>query len=92
MDAPLHFGVTPATIDQYPVRRLTGSAWVVQINIDRPQQLITVANLGAVVREFATGESLILQTNWSDFAHETKYRMNCPGSVGNWPIGVWIGA
>ncbi|MDH3650146.1 MAG: cyclase family protein [Saprospiraceae bacterium] len=78
MDAPLHFGVNDRGIDTYAVDRFFGRAWVIRIPIHEPQQLISVADLGMVSSTFNTGDSLLLNTKWDQYAGEVKYRDELP--------------
>ena len=78
MDAPLHFEASDRTIDQYPVSRFIGKAWVVTIKVDQASQLHTVEDLGEVASTFQAGDSLIIKTNWSQFENEDKYREQLP--------------
>jgi len=78
MDAPLHFEASDQTIDQYPVSSFIGKAWKVKIPVDQDQQLLTVKDLGEVADIFAPGDSLLLETGWSRFVEEQKYRDKMP--------------
>ncbi|MFK7936442.1 MAG: cyclase family protein [Saprospiraceae bacterium] len=78
MDAPWHFGIAGATIDQFTPEQLMGEAWVVSIPIRVPQQLLTVADLGAVATSLQAGDSLLLRTNWHQFLGHSKYRNELP--------------
>ena len=78
MDAPLHFEAAPGTIDQYPVASFIGKAWLVRIPIAQPSQLLTVDDLEPVWPGFQPGDSLIIQTEWSQFENTAKYRDEMP--------------
>lgn len=78
MDAPLHFGIGETSIDQYPPSRLMGKAWVVNIPIHEPQQLLTIEDLGDLTDHFRRGESLLIRTEWSQFVGLKKYRSELP--------------
>ena len=78
MDAPFHFGVSDATIDQYDPSDLMGPAWVVHIPIHQSKQLLTVEVLGEVIHQFNPGDSLLLRTDWSQFLGQSKYRNELP--------------
>ncbi|GJM30292.1 MAG: cyclase [Cyclobacteriaceae bacterium] len=89
MDAPLHFEATEETIDQYPVSRFFGKAWLAKVPLNKPGQLIEVDHLGEVKEHFQPGESLLLETQWSQYVGESKYRDEMPRiSVGlaNWCV------
>ena len=78
MDAPLHFGVSEASIDEYPVQQLIGKAWVATIPIHEDQQLLKVSDLGDIPSRFQAGDSLILRTHWSQYLGQEKYRHQLP--------------
>jgi kynurenine formamidase len=78
MDAPLHFEASPATIDQYPVSRFIGKAWRVKVSITEPNQSIGPEQLGDVADKFEAGDSLLLETQWSQNVTEPKYRDELP--------------
>ena len=70
MDAPIHFGVGPETIDQTPLTTCMGPAWVVPLPGTAAGALLTVADLGEVASKFPPGESLLLHTGWSRHADD----------------------
>ena len=78
MDAPLHFGVTNKTIDEYPVSTFYGKAWVCKIPVSKPSQLLNLEDLGTVAEKFQPGDSLLLETQWSQFEGQQKYRDELP--------------
>jgi len=78
MDSPLHFGVSEQTIDEFPLGDCMGKAWVVRIAGDCTRRLITVSDLGTVAETLEKGDSLLLQTGWSHFVNEDKYRDALP--------------
>ncbi len=45
MDAPMHFNASSQTIDELPVERFMGKAWVVDVLITQDNQLITEKTL-----------------------------------------------
>lgn len=65
MDAQIHFGAGPGTIDTHAPERCMGPAWVIRLPGVGPSHLHTVADLGPVADRFVTGESLLLATGWS---------------------------
>jgi arylformamidase len=65
MDAQTHFAAGPETIDQIPIGRCIGPAWVVDFPGLPPCALIEVAHLGAVAQQFRPGDSLLLRTGWA---------------------------
>lgn len=79
MDAPLHFGVSDATIDQTPLEACIGRAWWVSIEDCQPRQSLKVADLGVQADRLAAGDSLLLRTGWSRHYRQTElYRDQMP--------------
>jgi len=78
-DAPIHFGASNETIDQMPLSRFMGKAWVAHIHDVQPRQLLTSKDLGAVAETFAEGECLLLRTDWSQHVETPSiYRDGLP--------------
>lgn len=65
MDAQTHFAAGPETIDQIPLERCMGSAWVVDLPGLAPRALIQPGHFGAISAQFQAGDSLLLRTEWS---------------------------
>jgi arylformamidase len=65
MDAQVHFEAGLGTIDQIPLERCMGPAWVVNLSGITPKGLIEIASLGDAAQRFQPGESLLLRTDWS---------------------------
>ncbi|MEX2138372.1 MAG: cyclase family protein [Pirellulales bacterium] len=65
MDAQTHFAAGPETIDQIPLERCTGPAWVVDLPGLEPRALIDAAHFDTVAAHFQPGDSLLLRTGWS---------------------------
>lgn len=78
MDAPLHFGVSEQTIDEYPLSSLMGKAWVARIDGDCTSRWIQLKDLGEIAEKVEPGDSLLLQTGWSHRVEETSYRDALP--------------
>lgn len=78
MDAPTHFGVSRQTIDQIPLDRCMGPAWVVNLAGIKSRSLIRVADLGQVADRIQEGDSLLLRTGWSRHVKEPSYRDGLP--------------
>jgi arylformamidase len=78
MDAPLHFGVNKQTIDQIPLEKCLGPAWIVGVLPAESRQLITIEHLGEIKSQFSSGDSLLIKTGWSDKIHTTEYRDSLP--------------
>ncbi len=78
MDAPLHFGVSQETIDQYPLSAFMGRAWVARISGDCTSKWLQVKDLGAIENKLERGDSLLLQTGWSHHVNDSSYRDALP--------------
>ena len=78
MDAAMHFEAGPETIDEIPLERLMGPAWIVNLSGIAPKALISVADLGGVEKRFAPGDGLLLRTDWSRLADRRAYRDALP--------------
>lgn len=79
MDAPVHFGVNPSSIDEWAPERLITECHVVRIEDCPPQKRITIDDLGHVRDQFKPGQSLLLVTGWHQFIGQEKYRNELPG-------------
>lgn len=89
MDAPLHFGVSDQTIDQYPLSKLMGKAWVARIEGDCTSRWIGIDDLGAIAEKLEPGDSLLVQTGWSQKVSEDMYRDALPrisDALANWCV------
>jgi arylformamidase len=79
MDAQTHFAAGPETIDQIPLDRCLGSAWVANLESIDPKALITLTSLGDVASKLKSGECLLLRTGWSRHVENPpSYRDNFP--------------
>lgn len=79
MDAQVHFGVGPETIDTKPLEKCLGPATVVNLAPLAPRTLLTVAHLGEVAATFTAGESLLLRTDWHNYVNDPAiYRDGLP--------------
>jgi kynurenine formamidase len=79
MDAQTHFAAGPETIDQIPLERCTGPAWVVDVRGLQPRALIDVSHLGAIAAQFEPGDSLLLRTGWCVYVEQPQiYRDGLP--------------
>jgi kynurenine formamidase len=86
MDAPFHFDVNDQTIDDFEVSRFVCDSWVVPIDAHAKQKL-KVEDLGKFADLIVKGDGVILQTGWSEFVNEAKYREELPGiheSLAHW--------
>jgi kynurenine formamidase len=79
MDAQTHFAAGPETIDQIPLERCTGPAWVVDVPALQPRALIDVSHLGAIAAQLMPGDSLLLRTGWCAHVEQPQiYRDGLP--------------
>nr|WP_297919364.1 cyclase family protein [uncultured Allomuricauda sp.] len=78
MDAPLHFGVNPQSIDEIPVQRFISFAWVVNLSGIAESSLITIDDMRPIAKKIQKGHSLILRTDWSKRVGTTSYRDALP--------------
>ena len=78
MDAPIHFGVSSKTINQIPVQRFWGEAWVVRIPHVQARQLLTIEDLGSIGKELQEGDSLLIHTNWNQRLGTASFRDELP--------------
>lgn len=84
MDAPTHFAVSDQTIDQIPLDKCMGPAWVVdpagKAGPASPygRALIRVADLGRTADKIREGDGLLLRTGWSRQYREPAYRDELP--------------
>ena len=65
MDAQIHFAAGEETVDQIPLERCVGPAWVVPLDPAEPRAVFGPGDLGEVAESFRPGESLLLRTGWS---------------------------
>lgn len=89
MDAPLHFGVEGYTIDRFPLDFLMGKAFVSRIELHRSKQLLQVDDLGPIAPKISAGDSLLLQTGWSDRHPAPAFRDDLPRiseDLANWIV------
>jgi kynurenine formamidase len=79
MDAPVHFAAGPATIDQQPLARCIGPAWIARLAPCAPRAWLSVSDLGAIAARFSPGENLLLHTGWSEHVdNPAVYRDELP--------------
>ena len=90
MDAPIHSEAGEQSIDEVPLSRCMGPAWLVPLDGIAPRALITVADLGRIATRVAPGDSLLLRTGWSAFVEEPKWRDELPRvslELARWCVG-----
>jgi kynurenine formamidase len=80
MDAPRHFEAgDDSTIDQIPLDRCFGPAWVVDLTGIEPKALITVKHLGPVAQKARPDDGLLLRTGWAAHVNDPAvYRDGLP--------------
>lgn len=78
IDAPYHYGVNNRTIEDISLNRLIGKAWIVRIKGIRPKGLIRIDHLGPIAKQVQKGDSIIIQTGWSNYLGKAKYRDQMP--------------
>ncbi len=79
VDAPIHFGASPETIEQMPLDRFFGQAHVADLGQVAPSQILEVDDLGQLAESFPPGDCLLLRTGWSrHHADPSLYRDQLP--------------
>lgn len=79
MDAPWHFEVGSDTIDQTPLSKCIGQAWVIKLEGIEPKAFIYSDDLKGVKEKVQKGDSLLLHTGWSRYKDNPKiYRDELP--------------
>jgi len=78
MDAPNHYNVNDKSVADWPLERLMGPAWIVNLYGIAPKSLITPQHLGPVADKFKKGDSLLLNTGWSHKVDLPEYRDALP--------------
>ena len=90
MDAPLHFGVSEATIDRIPPERFIADAWVVDAPAVTDSMMLGIEHLGDVKDRFRAGEGLLFRTGWHRFIDAENYRTALPWigrELASWCVG-----
>jgi kynurenine formamidase len=79
MDAQVHFAAGPETLDQIPLDRCLGPAWVVNLEPVAPRAILGPDDLGPAMERIAPGDSLLLRTGWSRYVDDVeRYRGQLP--------------
>lgn len=78
MDAPFHFGVNDQTIDEFRPVDLMGKAWIVDVQIDGPKQLIQLQDIIDQLAQYQSGDSLLLRTHWSRKYDQPDFKPDLP--------------
>ena len=89
MDVPFHFEVNDRTIDEFDVTRFVSDSLVIPIDAHAGQK-IKLADLGVYADLIDKGDGVILETGWSAYVNENKYREQLSGiyeSLAHWFVG-----
>ena len=79
MDSPFHFEAGPQTIDQIPLAKCIGKAWLIDLDEIKPKTPITIEHLGDASDQISAGDALLLRTLWSrHVGNADYYRDNFP--------------
>ncbi|MFH5831349.1 cyclase family protein [Halalkalibaculum sp. DA384] len=78
MDAPLHFGVNSQTTDDFEPSEFIGHAHILRLPVQEDSYLISVSDLESIKDQISPGDSLLIQTGWSAFVWEERYRKGLP--------------
>ncbi len=79
MDAPVHFGVSNRTIDQFKVQDfICDRTWVVNLSAVKNSQLLTVKDLGSIEHSIQKGDSILFRTDWYKKLGTEAYRNQLP--------------
>lgn len=78
MDAPLHFGVSKQSIEEFPPSRLMGKAWIARLDPVVSQQLLEPEDFAALEDKIEPGDSMIIRTGWSKTESYEKFRDELP--------------
>lgn len=73
LDAPIHYGVNDKTVEDIPLERCIGPAWVADVSGIAAKALITLEHLGDIPEKIKPGESLLIKTGWSKRLGEPEY-------------------
>lgn len=78
VDAPYHFGVSDQTIDDFLPADLMGKAWIIDVEIQGPKQLIEWRDVADQLGPHREGDSLLLRTNWSRKYDQPDFKPGLP--------------
>ena len=78
IDAPYRYGVNKQTIDDLKLDQLMGKAWVVRLKGIRNSSILRLEHLGEVAQKLEYGDSILLQTGWSKYQGQPRYRNYLP--------------
>ncbi|WP_341224562.1 cyclase family protein [uncultured Arcticibacterium sp.] len=89
MDAPFHFGVSEHTIDQYSPDEFMGKAWIIDVSVTKPKQLILLEDVISQLSNFQNGDSLLIRTDWSKMYEDSNFKPDLPRiseELANWCV------
>ncbi|MBN2009477.1 cyclase family protein [candidate division KSB1 bacterium] len=90
MDAPIHFNVSEITVDDIPLEKCIGEAWLVDATTVKSKDEIKLNHLGDIITTFKDDESLLIKTGWSEVASDpVRYRNDLPRvseELANWCV------
>tara|TARA_R110002033_G_scaffold69433_4_gene120792 strand:+ start:248 stop:883 length:636 start_codon:yes stop_codon:yes gene_type:complete len=79
MDAPIHFNVSNQTIDEIPISKFVGKAWIVDVRHIGAKGFINPKDISKeILQAFKAGDSLIFWTGWSKHVNTPAYRDDLP--------------
>lgn len=78
LDAPPHIGIKGPYVDEIPVEKFIGKAWLLNLSGIEPKALIMLSDLGDLKNKINTSDSLVIKTNWSKKIGQSSYRDELP--------------
>jgi arylformamidase len=79
MDAPVHFGVSDKTIDQFEVSEFVcDRTWVINLSFVTDSYLINISDLGDFVNRINLGDAVLFRTDWYKKLGTDAYRNKLP--------------
>jgi kynurenine formamidase len=93
MDAPRHFLEQGYPIDQIPLDKCAGPAWVIDLTDKPPNSLITVEDVAPHESKIEKEGRLLLRTDWDRHVDQPDYRSHMPRisvDLARWLVGKEI--
>jgi kynurenine formamidase len=93
MDAPRHFLEQGYPIDQIPLDKCAGPAWVIDLTHKTPNSLITVEDVAPYESKIEKEGRLLLRTDWDRHVDQPDYRSHMPRisvDLARWLVGKEI--
>lgn len=78
MDAPRHFFQRGQSIEHLDLAKCVGPAWVIDVGLLEPRELITLAHLGDFTERIEPGDRVLLRSGWSTRVDSLTYRDELP--------------